>query len=160
MLYKRVIESMKEREIILTPGVPIVLNGTISRKESDDGEDSEGESFRIMVDEVNYLKELMKQEISDVIIYCDGLTCSVDKWQKIRNFAENNPGETQLVVCYSTENDEHVFIDTQIKFMLTYELFNDLKAMFDEKHIKLKAKPFVGKARRVWNSVPKDEVKK
>ena len=157
MLYKRVIESMKEKEIVLTPGVPIVLSGTISRKDGEDSEDSEGDSFRIMVDEVNYLKELMKQEISEVIVYCDGLSCSVDKWQKIRSFAENNPGVTQLVVCYSTENDEHVFIDTQIKFMLTYELFNDLKVMFDEKHIKLKSKPFVGKARRVWNAPPKEE---
>ena len=102
----------------------------------------------------------MKQEISEVIVYCDGNSCEVAKWEKIKEFSINNPGETQLIVCYSTENDEHVFIDTQVKFMLTYEIFNDLKNMFDEKHIKLKSKPFVGKARRVWNSAPKDEAKK
>lgn len=144
MLYNRLISSMKERDINLNIGTPVVLTGTLNRKTEEDG-------VKIFVDNIEYLKDVMTREISKMFIYVDKEKFDVNQLKFIKDFATNNPGDTEVVICYTTVEKQYVFIDSTTKLLFTYELFTRLKSIFGEKNVRLKAKPFVGKARRVWN---------
>ena len=120
--------------------MPLIINGTLSRKE-------EGEPPRIIVDSVEELVQTLPSQINTAFLFLNECDISQTALQAIHSKLAGNPGETQITICCTTNDKHYAFIDTDCKVNFTFELMKELQAILGEKNVRLKGKFFRNEAK-------------
>ena len=135
MLYERAIKSMNEQQITITTGMPLLIEGVLSRKE-------EGEPPRIIVDNVKELQSSLPETIKTAFLFVNENEMTNELLQQINSKLADNPGSTQITFCCTTKDQYYAFIDTNRQVNFTFDLLKDLQDVLGAKNIKLKSSPF------------------
>jgi DNA polymerase-3 subunit alpha len=135
MLYERAIADMNKNQITLAPGVPLLLTGTVSRKD-------EGEMPRIIIDTVNDLQHAMPDEVTTAFLFVNETEINDELLKTLHDTLTVSPGNTQITICCTTEDKHYAFIDTDCKVNFTFDMLKKLQSLIGEKNVKLRCTPF------------------
>ena len=135
MLYERAIADMNKNQLTLVPRVPLLITGTVSRKD-------EGEMPRIVIDSISDLQRSMVDEVITAFLFVNENEMNEDLLKQIKNVLSVSPGNTQITICCTTEDKHYAFIDTGCKVNFTFDMLKNLQEILGEKNVKLRCTPF------------------
>ena len=140
MLYSRVIESNLRNGLVLTPGLPVVIEATASRQDDAD-------SVRVAVDRIYPLEEAMKRQLSEIHIHIYENEVDPAKLETLKTLLRNHhrkDSRTKAVFCVVTGDDSLVYIDVPAEGCVTVsrELTDALDALLGEHRFRLKGEEF------------------
>ena len=153
MLYSRVLESNARAGLELTPGLPVVIEATVTRQD-------DSENARIAVDRIYTLEEAMARQLSEIHIHIYENEVDPGKLETLKTLLRNHhhkDSRTKAVFCVVTEEDSLVYIDVPATGCVTVsrELTDGLDALLGEHRFRLKGEEFRPKPRNNnWRREP------
>lgn len=145
MVYERGMNTLAERNIDMAPGTPLLIEGTISKRD-------EQEKPRIIVDKIMPIDEAVSSLTEKLYIH---LYADQVKSETLRELAKSCfeiPGNVLLVTCVVGKDDSVTFIESyQNKLTVTYELLTKIDSLLGPGHYRLKATPLIQRPRRMRN---------
>lgn len=145
MLYERALNAVNSAGIVLEPGVPLLLEATVSKRD-------ESENPRVIVERLMPLEEapLHFTERLHVHLYADRIGNGT-----VRELAEifgRYPGDAELVFCVVGRDDSVTFIEARGRGVsVAPELLAEIDRVLGTGNYRLKARPYDPPPRRAWN---------
>ena len=149
MIYERALMAMIRNGIELKPGLPVMLEAVVSKKE-------ENEKPRVVVDKVCTMDEAMDQ-LTEMYIHIDGVKTTRQELEQLQKIFAHSPGKTKLVFCVVDEKDSVTFVETSPRtgFKIRPDMLEALDTLLGPGHFRFKADPFDterAKAAAAWRA--------
>lgn len=149
MIYERALMAMIRNGIELKPGLPVMLEAVVSKKE-------ENEKPRVVVDKVCTMDEAMDQ-LTEMYIHIDGMKTTRQELEQLQKIFAHSPGKTKLVFCVVDEKDSVTFVETSPRtgFKIRPDMLEALDTLLGPGHFRFKADPFDterAKAAAAWRA--------
>lgn len=137
MLYSRALEALAKSGITLTPGLPVLAEASISKRD-------DSERPRVIVEKIMPLDEAPLEHAAEMYLDLHEVGCDRAKLEKIVELCRQSPGDTKLVLCVICPANSVTFVETTRKMSVqaTPELRRRLAELIGPENIRLKAKPF------------------
>ena len=145
MLYERALSDLAQQEIELVPGMAILANVTVSKRD-------EAEKPRVIVDRIVPLADAPAELTEELHIHLYADKLGPDALKRVSEACFRIPGRAMVVLCLVGLDDSVTFIEARkSKITVTRELLNELDAILTPGHWRLKATPYAPPPRRSWN---------
>ncbi len=136
MLYERVLGEMNQSGLVLKPGLPILVEASVSRRD-------DSERPRVVVDRIMALDDAVPRYTEK--LYLDMHEADMDhgKLEKLARLCHDNAGDTPVVICVVGEDDSVCFIETdrRCRVRVTPELLRGVETLLGAKQYRVKGKP-------------------
>ena len=145
MLYERVLADVTQQGIELAPGLPVLAEVTVSKRD-------EAEKPRVIVDRILPLADAPAELAEKLHIHLFADRLAPDALKRVSEACFRVPGETRVVLCLVGLDDSVTFIEARkTKITVTRELLAELDAILSPGNWRLKAAPYNPPPRRSWN---------
>ena len=149
MIYERALNGMARSNIMLTPGLPVMLEAVASKRD-------ENEKVHVVVDKVCSMEEAMDQ-LTEMYIHIDGTKTSRTELEQLQKIFAHSPGKTKLVFCVIDEKEAVTFVETSPRagFKIRPDMLEAVDTLLGPGHFRFKAEPFDterAKAAAAWRA--------
>lgn len=145
MFYERALSDLAQQEIELVPGMAVLANVTVSKRD-------EAEKPRVIVDRIVPLADAPAELTEELHIHLYADKLGPDALKRVSEACFRIPGRAMVVLCLVGLDDSVTFIEARkSKITVTRELLNELDAILTPGHWRLKATPYAPPPRRSWN---------
>jgi len=136
MIYDRTLSSMAKAGITLEPGMPVMIESVVSKRD-------ETERARVVVDKIFSMDQAMGQ-LTEMFIHLNAETGSRKQLEALQKIFAHSHGNTKLVFCVVDEHDSVIFVETSSRngFEIHPEMLEKLDALLGPGHYRFKADPF------------------
>ncbi len=145
MIFERGLNSMNEAGLTLTPGLPVVVEASVSKRD-------ENELPRVTIDKITALTEASAMYSDELHIHVYENEISREKLERLSLACQENPGESKLVFCVVGSDDSVAFVETagRSRVRVSAGLLRDIEQELGPRHYRIKAKPHQVERTRRW----------
>ncbi len=145
MLYERALNAVNAAGIELEPGMPLLLEATVSKRD-------ESENPRVIIERLMPLDEAPLHYAEQLHIHLYAERVDNGTVQRLAQVCGGFPGDTDLVLCVVGGDDSVTFIEARgMRVSVAAELLKEIDTLLGPGNYRLKARPYNPPPRRMWN---------
>ncbi len=143
-LYERAMNEMGKSGIVPEPGMMVMLEVSLSRRD-------EGDAPRIIVERVYPLDKAAAEQATELHLHLYEGKVDHALLENILNCLRSSPGDCRTVLCLVDRSDKVIYVEPEnLKVTLTPELLSSLNALIGVRHYRVKAREYNPPPRRVF----------